>query len=142
MVSLVISQSGSDSFWRQKLVNCGVSSSKFQNFKKNKILFLVPVLKHQMVLITEVGAVQSTVRESSTKSKKASSYHYPDDIIRVNCVINNNCCSEVQQIKNFKEKCKQRQMPPVRSELPVTLRCGSLSKGIVGATLLAEKSSL
>ena len=41
-----------------------------------------------MVLISEVGAVQSSVKESSTKSKKASSYQYPDDIIRVFCVVN------------------------------------------------------
>ena len=42
-----------------------------------------------MVLISEVGAVQSTAKERSTKSKKAPSYHYPDDIIRLFCVVNN-----------------------------------------------------
>ena len=31
-----------------------------------------------MVLILEVGAVQTTFKKNSTKRKKATSYHYPD----------------------------------------------------------------
>ena len=42
-----------------------------------------------MVLISEVGAVQSTLKKISTKRKKATSYHYPDDIIKVINVVNN-----------------------------------------------------
>ena len=47
-----------------------------------------------MVLISEVGAVQTTVEKNSTKRKKATSYHYPDDIIKVIYVVNSSYCSE------------------------------------------------
>ena len=58
-----------------------------------------------MVLISEVGAVQTTVEKNSTKRKKATSYHYPDDIIKVIYVVNNSYCSEESTIN--KDICAQ-----------------------------------